>query len=172
MGFSSEKEENKSIFWSWFDKILDIMANLSGVILLFICAAVCYSIFIRFFFKKTVIWLMQTTEYALLWIVFLSTAWLLREGGHVITEIVYAHLSDKTKKCLDIIMFILGGITCIILTYLSITYMVECILNNVNDVRAVTVPKWTVFIIIPVGSFLLIIQFLRMAWNRLIRPEV
>jgi hypothetical protein len=35
-------------------------------------------------------------------------------------------------------------------------------------VRAVTVPKSAVFIIIPIGSILLTIQFFRMAWSRLI----
>ncbi len=54
------------------------MAALAGVILIFITAAVCYTIGMRYLFTKTTIWLMQTTEYALLWIVFLATTWLLR----------------------------------------------------------------------------------------------
>lgn len=171
MSQPAEFEKKGNIFWRYFDKTLDVMAEVSGVILLFICASVCYSIFMRFLFKKTTIWLMQTTEYALLWIVFLSTTWLLREGGHVITEILYAHLGKKTKRYLDIIMFIIGGTACIIMTYFSISYIIECIANNVTDVRAVTVPKWAVFIIIPVGSIFLVIQFFRMAWDRLKQKE-
>jgi hypothetical protein len=46
--------------------------------------------------------------------------------------------------------------------------MYECITCNVTDVRAVTVPKSAVFVIIPLGSLLLTIQFFRMAWNRLV----
>jgi TRAP-type C4-dicarboxylate transport system permease small subunit len=64
-------------------------------------------------------------------------------------------------------MFFVGGLTCIVMLYFGITYMHECIVNNVTDVRAVTIPKSAVFVIIPIGSLLLTIQFLRMAWNRL-----
>lgn len=154
------------VFWSLFDKLLNALAALAGVILVFIVGAVCYTIGMRYFFKQTSIWIMQTTEYALLWIVFLATTWLLREGGHITTDIIYSHLREKSKAVLDVFMFAVGGLACIVMVYFGITYMHECIVNNVTDVRAVTVPKWTVFIIIPVGSLLLTIQFFRMAWER------
>jgi TRAP-type C4-dicarboxylate transport system permease small subunit len=76
-------------------------------------------------------------------------------------------LSDKAKACLDAIMFTVGGLACSIMLYFGITYMYECITCYVTDVRAVTVPKSAVFAIIPIGSFLLTIQFFRMAWTRL-----
>jgi len=153
-------------FWPIFDKLLDLMAGLAWVILLFICAAVCYTIGMRFLFTRTTIWIMQTTEYALLWIVFLSTAWLLREKGHITTDLVYEHLGEKTRQCLDGITFTLGGLACVILLYYSAAYTYDSIIHQVTDVRAVTVPKWSVYIIIPIGSIFLIIQFFRMAWGK------
>lgn len=153
-------------FWTLFDRLLNIMAAFAGIILVFIVGAVCYTIGMRYFFRQTTIWIIQTTEYALLWIVFLATTWLLREGGHITTDIIYSHLSNKAKAYLDTIMFIIGGLTCAVMLYYGVTYTYECITSNVTDVRAVTVPKSAVFIIIPIGSFLLTIQFFRMAWQR------
>ena len=144
------------------------MAALAGVILVFICAAVCYTIGMPYLFTRTTIWIMQTTEYALLWIVFLGTTWLLKEGGHITTDIIYSHLKERTRLYLDCIMFVIAGIACLIMVYFGIAYMVECIVRGVTDVRAVTIPKWTVFIIIPVGSILLTIQFFRMAWGKFV----
>ena len=155
------------VFWRRFDRLLDLMAALAGVILVFIVAAVCYTIFMRFFFKETTIWIIQTTEYALLWIVFLATAWLLREGGHITTDIIYVHLTEKAKQYLNFIMALVGALVCLIMLYYGVAYTYDCIINSVTDVRAVTVPKSAVFIIIPIGSLLLVIQFLRMAWDRL-----
>ena len=154
-------------FWTLFDKLLNIMAALAGIILVFIVGAVCYTIGMRYFFRQTTIWITQTTEYALLWIVFLATTWLLREGGHITTDIIYGHLSNKTRAYLDTIMFIIGGLACTVMLYFGITYTYECITSNVTDVRAVTVPKSAVFIIIPIGSLLLTIQFFRMSWQSL-----
>jgi TRAP-type C4-dicarboxylate transport system permease small subunit len=156
-------------FWKTFDKVLDIMVGLAGVILLFITASVCYTIGMRYLFTKTTIWIMPITEYALLWIVFLATTWLLREGGHVITEILYVHLNEKIKRSLDMIMFIIGGLTCVLMVFFGSQHMYECIVNGVTDVRAITVPKAVVFSIVPIGSLFLAVQFFRMAWERSVR---
>jgi TRAP-type C4-dicarboxylate transport system permease small subunit len=155
-------------FWKFFDRLSDAMAALAGVILIFITAAVCYTIGMRYLFTKTTIWLMQTTEYALLWIVFLATTYLLREKGHITTDVIYTHLNEKTKRTLDCIMFVIGGIACGVMVYFGIDYTRECIIRGITDVRAVTIPKWIIFIIIPIGSILLTIQFFRMAWSRFV----
>src|SRR4030042_3013166 len=146
-------------FWRLFDKGLDVMAALAGAILVFITAAVCYTIGMRFLFRQTTIWIIPMTEYALLWIVFLGTTWLLREKGHITTDIIYTHLNDKTKQTLDGIMSITGGLTCAAMLFLGVIHVCQCLAGGVTDVRAITVPKAAVFIIIPVGSILLTIQF-------------
>jgi len=155
-------------FWYLFDRLIDIMAILAGVILVFITAAVCYTIFTRFLFRQTTIWIIPITEYALLWIVFLGTTWLLREKGHITTDIIYTHLNEKTKHTLDGIMFIIGGLTCTAMVFLGVIHVWQCIAGGVTDVRAITVPKTAVFIIIPIGSILLAVQFFRMARSRFI----
>ena len=63
-------------------------------------------------------------------------------------------------------MFVIGGVTCAAMVFLEFSTSGECIAGGVTDVRAVTVPKSAVFIIIPVGSLLLTLQFFRMAWSR------
>lgn len=153
------------VFWSFFDRVMDLMAALAGVILVFITAAVCYTIGMRFLFTRTTIWIMQTCEYALLWIVFLATAWLLRERGHITTDIIYVHLGVTAKRRLSCIMFVVGGLVCTGMVVFGFLHLCDCIANTVTDVRAVTVPKSAIFVIIPIGSIFLTIQFFRMAWD-------
>ncbi|MGZ3513736.1 MAG: TRAP transporter small permease [Thermodesulfobacteriota bacterium] len=168
---SKKKEESKKAFWKFFDMLLDVMAGCAAVILVFITAAVCYTIFMRFFFNQTTIWIIPMTEYALLWIVFLGTTWLLREAGHITTDIIYVHLSEKSKNALDGVMSVVGGLTCALLVYLGIVHLCDCLIHGVTDVRAITIPKSAVFIIIPIGSLLLTIQFFRIAWSRLVTRD-
>jgi TRAP-type C4-dicarboxylate transport system permease small subunit len=151
-----------------FDSLTDLMAALAGAILIFMTAAVCYTIGMRFLFTKTTIWIIPSAEYALLWIVFLATTWLLREKGHITTDIVYTHLNEKSKRSLDCTMYVIGGVTCGFMVFLGILHVCQCIAGRVTDVRAVTVPKAAVFIIIPIGSLLLTLQFLRMAWSKFV----
>ena len=153
-------------FWKFFDKLIEVMAGLAGVILVFICGAICYTIGMRYLFTKTTIWIIPIAEYALLWIVFLATTWLLREKGHITTDLVYTHLNDKNKRSLDCTMYVIGGLTCAAMLFLGVLHVYQCMGGRVTDVIAVTVPKAVVFIIIPIGSLLLTLQFLRMAWSR------
>ena len=132
-------------FWALFDGLIDIMAVLAGIMLVFICAGVCYTIGMRFLFTKTTIWIIPMAEYALLWIVFLATTWLLRERGHITTDLVYTHLNEKTKRSLDCMMYVIGGLTCAAMMFLGILHVCQCIAGRVTDVRAVTVPKAAVF---------------------------
>ncbi len=159
---------SENLFWRLFDKVINVMAASAGVILVFITAAVCYTIGMRFLFRQTTIWIIPMTEYALLWIVFLGTTWLLREKGHITTDILYTHLNEKTKRTLDSIMLIIGGLTCAAMVFLGVVHVYQCIAGGVTDVRAITVPKTAVFIIIPLGSVLLTVQFFRMAWSKFI----
>ena len=169
---SEKREHSEKLFWRLFDKLIDAIAALAGVILVFITAAVCYTIFMRFLFRQTTIWIIPMTEYALLWIVFLGTTWLLREKGHITTDVLYTHLNENTKQTLDGIMFVIGGLVCAAMFFLGVIHMGQCIAGGVTDVRAITVPKTAVFIIIPIGSILLTIQFFRMAWSRLINMRM
>lgn len=164
---SEKRGQLEKRFWKFFDKLSDVMAALAGVLLVLISAAMCYTIFMRFVFRQTTIWIIPMSEYALLWIVFLGTTWLLRQGGHITTDVIYIHLNAKSKRYLDFVMSVIGGLACALLLYLGIVHMWDCILHGVTDVRAMTVPKSAVFIIIPIGSIFLTIQFFRSAWNKL-----
>jgi TRAP-type C4-dicarboxylate transport system permease small subunit len=165
---SEKKVEPEKGFWRIFDQLLDIMAGCAAVILVSITAAVCYTIFMRFLFNQTTIWIIPMTEYALLWIVFLGTTWLLREAGHITTDIIYVHLNEKARNGLDGIMSVIGGLTCALLLFLGIIHLCDCLIHGVTDVRAITIPKSAVFAIIPIGSIFLTIQFFRMAWTKLV----
>jgi len=154
-------------FWRFFDRLLDVAAFLAGVTMTFITVAVCYEVMMRYFFMSPSIWVVQTCEYALLWIVFLGTAWLLRERGHVAVDIIYSRLEDESKSFLNIVTFSLAGIACSVVVLFGALYTCESVVHGITDVRAVTVPKYAVYIIIPIGSLLLSIQFFRMVWNEL-----
>jgi C4-dicarboxylate transporter DctQ subunit len=164
---SEKRGQLEKRFWEFFDKLSDVMAALAGVLLVLISAAMCYTIFMRFVFRQTTIWIIPMSEYALLWIVFLGTTWLLRQGGHITTDVIYIHLNEKSKRYLDFVMSVIGGLACALLLYLGIVHMWDCMIHGVTDVRAMTVPKSAVFIIIPIGSIFLTIQFFRSAWNKL-----
>lgn len=153
------------IFWQGFDKVVDWMLYLSGAIIAFVTIAVCYSVVMRYFFKQPPIWVVQTCEYSLLWLVFLGTTWLLREKGHVAVDIIYSRLDKKKRAWVNCFTFFGAMLVCLIAGIIGFDYTLECIQKNVMDVRAVRVPKYIVFLIIPVGMSFLSLQLFRMWWS-------
>jgi TRAP-type C4-dicarboxylate transport system permease small subunit len=86
---------------------------------------------------------MQTTEYALLWIVFLGTTWLLREKGHITTDVIYTHLNEKTKRYLDLVMCMVGGLAaagllCLVAPWIA-TFYNQPILTPLMRVLSLTI---------------------------------
>ena len=81
----------------FLDKILAILAVLSGLLLLFITFAIFYTIFARFLDIPGPVWAIQFTEYALLWMTLLGTAWVLKQHKHVSVDLLTSRLSAQTK---------------------------------------------------------------------------
>ena len=56
-----------------FDRVLDWMAALASILLLSITLIVTYSAILRYLHLTPPIWVLQYTEYGLLWITFMET---------------------------------------------------------------------------------------------------
>lgn len=155
-------DPRKGPFWAAFDALIDWMAAAGAFLMVFITAAMCREVVMRYFFGDPSVWAIPLCEYSLLWMVFLGTTWLLRENGHVAVDIVHARLPPRLRAGLDVVTHSLAAVACAVMTALGAQYTYQCIVDGVTDVRAVTVPKAAVFGIIPFGSLLLTIQLLRM----------
>ena len=153
-------------FWHFFDALTNFLAFLAGILLLLVTLFVSYSVIVRYLNFKPPVWVLQFTEYALLWVTFLGAAWLLRLGGHIRIDTLVSYLSPGVRKCLDIIVGILGCLVCIVIVWFGTQKNVELFQKGIMDVKGVTVPKYPFFFIIPFGGLMLLVQFIRNVFTR------
>lgn len=144
-----------------FDYLLDTLAYLAGVIILVITFFVCGSAVIRYIGFRPPIWVLQYTEYGLLWFTFLVAAWLLRHKGHIRIDTLTSRMSSKTQKKILFIDDVLGLIISMVIFIFGSIHTVELLQKGIMEVKGVTVPKAPFFVIIPIGGFVLAIQFVR-----------
>jgi C4-dicarboxylate transporter DctQ subunit len=102
----------------------------------------------------------QFNEYALLWVPFLATAWILSRNQHVSVQFLVQYLDRRGRKVLDIIHSLVGMILCGIFCWYGISTTWDHYVRGVVDVASVDVPKAYVLVVIPVGFFFLTLQFL------------
>jgi TRAP-type C4-dicarboxylate transport system permease small subunit len=143
------------------DKALDGMAFLAGCILIFIMLSVCADVILRTFFKMPQIWVTEVIEVMLLYITFLGTAWLLREEGHVQVDIIVSRLSPRTVSFLGIFSSLIGIFISIVLTIFGTTVTLDYYHRGIYTPSAMEIPVYLILLIIPVGSLVLLVQFIR-----------
>ena len=146
-----------------FDQILGAFMFLGSTILAFLLLAVCWDVFARTFFGRPLTWVLEFTEYGLLYMTFLCTAWVLKNEGHVISDLLLVGLSPRNQALLNTVTSFMGAVICLILTWFGADVSWEKLQSGAFQPTAIQPPDFPIFVIIPVGCFLLFIQFLRRA---------
>jgi C4-dicarboxylate transporter DctQ subunit len=148
-----------------FDKILNIFAAGGNFFMGFVMVLVLAEILMRSFFNRAIIWSVEVTEYSILWMTFLATAWILRDEGHVLTDLVIKKVSPQTRKTLNIFTSIIAACGCLVFTYYSAKVTLDMLERGLYLSTVLKPPAWAINIIIPIGGILLSIQFIRRAYN-------
>ena len=144
-----------------FDGIIDALAVLAGIILILMILCVSLDVVLRYFLKSPLLWVDELAEYGLLYITFAGTAWLLRQDGHVVVDIIDALVSPRTRSRLDAFSSIVGVVVCSVLTYFGATVTWSLFARGIYNPTMLEIPRGALVAVIPVGTFLLTVQFIR-----------
>jgi TRAP-type C4-dicarboxylate transport system permease small subunit len=151
----------RGYFWMVFDRIIRFFAVVAGVLLLLITLFVSYSVILRYSGLRPPIWILQFTEYGLLWITFLAAAWLLRHEKHIRIDTLVMRFGPKTRQIFNVIVSVLGIAVSFVIFWFGTQKTLDLHARQIMDVKGVIVPLYPLFLIIPLGGLMLLIQFLR-----------
>ena len=143
------------------DRIHDFLAVLVGVILVLMTLSIGYAIFARAVDIPGPVWIDQFNEYAMLFATFLGASWLLSKRRHVSVDLVISRLGPGTRRALGLVHSLLGMALCGTLCWYGALTTIDNYQRGVVDVKAVDVPMAYVLFVIPLGFFLLLLQFAR-----------
>jgi C4-dicarboxylate transporter DctQ subunit len=158
-------------FWDGFDWLLKLLANAGMVLLSLLMLAVCWEVFSRYYLGRGTAWVLEFSEYSILFMTFLGTAWLLRKDGHVEMDIVVKALQPKTQRVLKATTSIVCALVCLLLTWSGTEVSLDYLQRGLHRPTLIAPPYFPLFVIIPTGFFLLFIQFLRRAHRALLDPD-
>ena len=115
----------------------------------------------RFTPLGSIVWIIEITDYCLLWITFLGTAWVLKVDGHVKMDMLLNRLTPGTQDIVNMITSAVGAIACLILAFFSVKVTWQHFQTHHLFTRYLDVPSYPILAIIPIGSLLLFFQFVR-----------
>jgi C4-dicarboxylate transporter DctQ subunit len=147
------------------DRLMEGFAWLAGLLMMFSLITVCIDVVMRYFFNRPTGWVLQFSEYILLYIPFLAAAFVLREDSHIRIDIVLNRLACDTQSLINMVTSLLACLVLAILTYYGTYITIDFYLRNVPTLKYLKIPEFLVIMVIPMGCFLFAIQFMRKAYG-------
>jgi C4-dicarboxylate transporter, DctQ subunit len=161
-------------FDRWLTRVENLLAALGILVMLLIVGAVCIEIVLRTFFARPQVWVIEFTEYGLLYITFLGTAWLLRQDGHVSVDLLTNALDREWRRRLALVSAAVGSAVSMVLTVFGVIITVDAQRRGVYKPTILEFPTWIVLLVIPLGASLLTARFLQRfvaLWQRTLEPR-
>ena len=151
----------------YFDWVLDFLALVAGAIIIFTMLGVCVNVIMRYFFNRPIVGVDEVTGYLLLYVTFLGAAWLLKNEGHVAVDFVVLRFGPKGRAFISIVSSIIGIVICLALVWYGSKVTWESYKTHGYLGTVLEIPKAPIFLLIPLGSLLLLIQFVRQLFAKI-----
>ena len=138
----------------------NILAGAAMMVLGLIIFSVCLEIIMRYFFNRPLSWVVELTEYGLLYVTFLGAAWLLRNGGHVQVDIIVNSMSERWRKRCAVFSSATGLVVSLVLTVFGGVVTYDHLVRGIYKPTILEFPTGVVLAVIPLGSLFLSARFL------------
>lgn len=149
-----------------YDRLVDALAVIAGLMLVWLMVAVVASVLIRNLGGQPPAWLFTSTEYSMFYLTLLGAPWLVREKGHVFVEIVIVHLPPVLLKFVSRLVMVICAVIAFVLAWKGFELVTSNIQDGDYDVRTYFIPMWIFTIVYPISFTLMGIEFTRFVFSR------
>jgi len=156
-------KEQKDKLDSILDRLNSVMAWIAALAIIFMMFAISYAVIMRYVWNKPVPWIVEISSYLMLYITFLGTAWLQRKGGHVEVDLFTGRLKPRVRAAFKTITSLGGAVVGFILAWKGSLVTVDYFQRDVTAIGILNTPQFLLMGIIPIGGFLLLVEFLLQA---------
>ena len=128
-------------------------------------------VMMRYVFNQPTSWATDFTLYLVFYVTLLAAPLVLAQDGHVKLELLTNHLSPAANKRLLKITSYAGSLVCFVMFWYSLKLTWLSFQKNELFVQAVIMPRWVIYVVMPIGFLLLAMQFIRRAHSGLVAPS-
>jgi C4-dicarboxylate transporter, DctQ subunit len=143
-----------------FDVILEVMFWVAAVILALTVLSVAIEVFLRSVLNRPQAWVLEFTEYGLLFITFLVAPFLVKTERNITVDIVIGLLGQRTRSRLAVVQYAIICLVAFVFVYFGTTVTLDLYERGIYNPTIIQVPMAYVLFIIPVGGLFILIQAL------------
>lgn len=142
--------------WNKLEEIL------IGSLLATMVIITCLQVVLRYLFNTGIVWGLEATSYAFLWMVLLGLSYGVRTNSHIAVDVLVGWLPSKSKRLLLLVSVALGLIYTLTMLFNTYSYIERLYLLGI-DAQNIPVPKWLLSSCLPLGFLLLSLRMLELA---------
>ena len=150
-----------------FDSLLDAGAALSGALLVAVMLLTSVKVFFRYGLREGLLGVDQISGTLLVYIAFLGAAWVLRREEHVTIDLLVSRLRPKHRRRLTCANSVLGALICLVVAVYGALEAITSWQRGILIPAEIEIPRVINLGVIPLGAFLLSLQFVRRAGRAL-----
>ncbi|OGP62370.1 MAG: hypothetical protein A2170_16120 [Deltaproteobacteria bacterium RBG_13_53_10] len=118
-----------------------------------------FDVVARYVFNSPTLFAYDLSRYVYFYVTLLLAPWVLRQEGHVRIDVVLLLIREKKHRAvLEFITSMLVILACAILFYQGVLSTVEDFVGHIRTDAALRIPRFLLFMGIPISAFLLICQ--------------
>ncbi len=140
------------------DKVNNLFGNIAAWISLLMVFVVVFEVVSRYVFNAPTLWSMEINQYLFCAVSLVGGGYCLLRDGHVRVDLFYPKFSPKTQAIVEMFTFPLALILCVILVWLGGDEFWTALVGDRRSESAMAFPLWPVWLIVPLGGFLLAMQ--------------
>lgn len=144
-----------------FSQINLICAIAGAAILTSITAFVFFEVVSRAILGTSRLWVIEVSEYSLLFITFLGAPYLLEKNMHVTLDILHDNLGGKSKLLANLVNATIGITVCLIMAIVGVQVVLDQIETGVRETSVMAPQSFWITAALPLGMGLMAFQFLR-----------
>lgn len=143
-----------------FSRVNYACAILAAALLFFIASIICFEVVGRALGGASRLWVIEVSEYTLLFITFLGAPYLLEKNKHVVLDLFYRKMTGRSRQLVQLFNASVGLAGCVILTFVGVQVVVEQFHLGVREVTVMRPLSWWITAALPIGTGLISVQFL------------
>lgn len=151
--------------YRYYRKLIAILGTLVGVILALLAVLITIEVIMRNSGFGGISWLNEVAEYFLYAGTLMAAPWALSEGAHVRVDVVIASLKKEVALQVEKVADLIGAIICLIIAYYGAIATRDAFVENTIQYKALNMPEWILYLVVPISMTLLAIEFLIRAWR-------
>jgi C4-dicarboxylate transporter, DctQ subunit len=143
-----------------FDATLEAFVWVSAVLLTLIVLSVAIEVFLRSGLNRPQAWVLEFSEYCLLFITFLVAPFLVKAEKNITIDMVVNLLGRRTRSRLSVVRYAIICLVAFVFVYFGSSVTLDLYQRGIYNPTIMQVPMAYVLFVIPVGGFFILIQAL------------